>query len=174
MKLFTQLTLSVAVIFSLPHFVSAQTVNQGAWMAGGSAGFSSEKYKEEDESTTYITINPDVAYYIIDDLAVGLNVNFSSTAYDGNSTSTTFVGPYVRYYITNPIFISVGANFGLDDGAGTAFGAAVGYSWFLNNAVAIEPQVFFSSFNNDGDLNDGSEFGLSIGIQAFLGRTSGE
>ena len=143
-------------------------------MAGGSVGFSSEKYKDADASYTYVTIAPNVAYYFMNDFAFGLSVNFSSTSFDGNSTSSTFLGPYLRYYVTNPIFVAVGANFGLDDGAGTAFGASVGYSWFLNSAVAIEPQLFFNSYNNDGDINDSNEFGLSIGVQAFLGRTSGE
>ncbi len=172
MKLFTSFTLCLAVIFCFSQSISAQTVNKGAWMVGGSAEFSSLKYKDDNNSHTYFSIAPNVGYYFMDDLAVGLNVNFTSNSYAGNSNSSTYLGPWVRYYVTYPIFVMVGANLGLSDGAGTTISAGVGYSWFLNNAVAIEPQLFFNSFNNDGDAGDYSEFGLSIGVQAFIGRNS--
>lgn len=169
MKLFTR-TLSLVAFVCLAQLVSAQTVNQGAWMIGGSAGFTSINPKEGDESTSVLDISPNVGYYIADDLAIGLGISFTSVSIDGNSNSTTSLSPFVRYYVTNPIFLQVGADLGLDDGAGTAIGASVGYSWFLNNSVAIEPALFFQSYNEDGDFFDYTAFGLSIGVQAFIGR----
>lgn len=169
MKLFTRTSLIAVVILAFSGLVSAQTVNQGAWMIGGSASLDITKYKEADESTTSILFNPTLGYFIADDLAIGLGI----TVYDaGIEDVDAFfgLGPFVRYYVTDPIFIQVGANLELNDGGGTSFGAAVGYSWFLSNSVAIEPALYFNSYSNDGDFADYSAFGLSIGIQAFAGR----
>lgn len=169
MKTFTQfLTLAAFVCFA--QVATAQTVNKGAWMLGGNVGFTSSKVKDADASLSVFTIAPDVAYYIADDLAIGLALNFTSVSFDGNSNSSTSVGPSVRYYVADPIFVTVGAALGLDEGAGTSIYAGVGYSWFLNNSVAIEPMLFYQSNNNDGDLNDSSDFGLQIGVRAFVGR----
>ncbi len=169
MKLFTKL-FTLAAFVCCAQIASAQTVNQGAWMIGGDAGFSSFKVKDADNSTTFFNISPDLGYFIADDLAIGLGIDFQSVSFDGNSTSSFSLGPSVRYYVADPIFIQVGANLGLDEGAGTTLGAAVGYSWFLNNSVAIEPALFFNIYNEDGDFNDFSVFGLSIGVRAFAGR----
>lgn len=167
MKMITKSMFTLLAFVCITQVMTAQTVGKGAWMVGGSAGFSSTKVKNADFSTTRIDLNPNLGYFFADDLALGLALDFNSTSVDGNSSSTFGLGPFVRYYVTNPIFIQVGANLGLNDGAGTSFGAKVGYSWFLNDAVAIEPALFFTSYNNDGDLSDYSQFGLSIGVQAF-------
>ena len=170
MKLFTRSFLTMMVAFLIAQGVTAQSVNQGAWMIGGTAGFASQKFKDADESTTFLDISPLAGYYVIDNLAVGLGVSFTSVSFDGESTSTTSLSPFARYYVFNPFFLQAGVDLGLDEGAGTAFTAALGYSWFLNNSVAIEPALFYSSYGAEGDANDYSIFGLSIGVQAFLGR----
>src|SRR5688572_5203669 len=71
MKLFTRATLTLIVFVSLTRIVSAQTVNSGAWMVGGTVGFNSVKSDGDDNSETWFNMSPDVAYYIIDDLAIG-------------------------------------------------------------------------------------------------------
>lgn len=172
MKIITKNFMLISFV-CLAQVISAQTVHKAALMIGGSAGFSSQKIKDADNSTTYFNLKPTVGYFFADDLALGLGVDFSSTSFNGNSNSSFSLSPFVRYYVTDPIFVQVHANIGLDDGAGTAFGAAVGYSWFLSNNVAIEPALFFTSVNNDGDAFDSTIFGLSIGIQAFANHDHG-
>jgi len=183
MKLISK-TILLLVIMGCTRFMVAQTVNQGAWMIGGSAGFSSEKVKDADASTTTINITPNLAYYLIDDLALGVRLNFISQSYDGESDSNFGFGPYVRYYITDPIFVQAGYDIeaaALDlnslfnaDGSSTIH-LGVGYSWFLNNSIAIEPLLYYDIYNGDEDNFDAdlSRFGLNIGVQAFIGRTSG-
>jgi len=58
-----------------------------------------------------------------------------------------------------------------DEGS-TTLNLGVGYSWFLNNAVAIEPMVQYNIYSaaDDGVFSDYSRFGFNIGVQAFLGR----
>jgi hypothetical protein len=173
MKGLTKITFVLVGFLCISQLANTQTVGKGAWMVGGSAGFSSLKFKDADNSTTTIAIQPTLGYFFADDLAVGLGVSFVNTSFDGNSNSSTSLGPFVRYYVTDPIFIQVGAELGLDEGAGTLIGAAVGYSWFLNNGVAVEPALFFNINNNDGDVQDYTVFGLSIGIQAFAHHDHG-
>ena len=172
MKLITKTTLSLLLFMSLTQFISAQTVGKGAWMIGGSAALDIEKYKDADESTTSFLLDPNVGYFFGDDFAAGLELYVNDSGIEGAETSFA-LAPFLRYYITNPIFIQVGAGFDLTENGGTVFGGKVGYSWFLNNGVAIEPALYFNSYNNDGDLNDFTSFGLSIGIQAFVNHDHG-
>lgn len=179
MKTFTRPFLIAFAILTSVGFISAQTVNQGAWMLGGSVGFSSLKVKDADASTTYLNISPNVGYYIIDDLAIGARINFLSESFDGESESNVGIGPFLRYYVTDPIFLQIGYDIEaavLDwnivfAGEGSTLHAAVGYSWFLNSGVAIEPSLYLNLYSGDGDFDaDYTRFGLNVGVQAFAGR----
>jgi hypothetical protein len=184
MKMITKTTLFAVLFLCFSGVLSAQTVGKAAWMLGGSAGFSSSKVKDADASTTFINITPNVAYFFMDDLAIGVRVNFTSTSYDGDSESNFGFGPYARYYVTDPIFIQAGIDFedatldlnSLFAGEGsTTIHAAVGYSWFLNNGVAIEPSLYINIYNGDEDIQDAdlTRFGLNIGVQAFANHQHG-
>lgn len=165
------LTLALAIgFFGLSQTISAQAVNQGAWMVGGSAGFSSQKFKDADESTTIINLSPNLGYFIADDLAIGLGVDLTSVSFDGESSTDFGLGPFVRFYFADAIFAQAGVNLGLGDNEFTEFQVGVGYSWFVGNDVAIEPILFYNSHSVDGDFGDYSVFGLGIGVQAFAHR----
>lgn len=168
MKNFTKIALLLVAMMFFGQLASAQTVGKESWMIGGSAGFSSQKYKNDDKSSSILNISPNAGYYFADDFAILLGIGFRSISYDGESTSFFSLAPGLRYYVTDPIFIQADASFGLDDFGGTTFGISVGYSWFLNNSIAIEPSLFFESSNNDGDNFDYTAFGLRIGVQGFL------
>lgn len=181
MKLFTKVTLTLVVLVSVTKIVSAQTVNSGAWMVGGTLGFNSVKSDGDDNSETWFNISPDLAYFIIDDLAIGSRLNFQSYSYDGDTESQFGFGPFARYYFVNSLYAQAGIDFGstgdnffslLADEGSTTLNFAIGYSWFLNNSVAIEPSLQYSiySADEDGFLGDYSRFGFNIGVQAFLGR----
>ena len=148
----------------------AQTVDQGAFMAGGNIFFTSEKFENDDKASTVFSVAPSIGFYVIDDLAVGLNLNFTSISRDGESNSSTSLAPFVRYYVVNPIFLEAQYGFSLNEGGDSFFAAGAGYSWFISQNVAVEPQVFFRSTNSDTDGFDRTSFGLSVGIQTFIGR----
>lgn len=166
MKMFTKHLFVLIAFVCFTQVMSAQTVNQGAWMVGGSAQLDISKVKDADESTTQWELSPALGYYVIDDLAIGLGLSL----YDlGDAFETqAAVGPFVRYYVADPIFLEAGADLELNEGGGTTIGARLGYSWFLNTGVAIEPALYFQSYSSDAF--DITSFGLSIGIQAFAGR----
>ena len=172
MKNLVKFTLSLVTFLCLSQAVSAQAVNQGAWMVGGNAGFTSTKAKGADESTTFLFLNPNLGYFIADDLAIGLALNLSSF----DETTNFGLGPFVRFYFADAIFAQAGVNLGLGDNEFTEFQVGVGYSWFVDNSVAIEPMLFYQSHGVDlpDDAGDYSVFGLSIGIQAFVDRVGVE
>lgn len=170
MKILKTFLFGLLITTGMSNAITAQTIDQGTWMIGGSAGFSSTKIKNVDDATTSLDLSPKLGLFIIDDLAVGLGLSFHSTSSGGTSNSSFGLGPFARYYITDPIFVQAGVDLGLEDDSATAFGILLGYSWFVDNTVAIEPALFFSSVNYDGESSDATIFGLSIGIQAFAGR----
>ena len=175
MKNLVKFTLALISVLCFSQAVSAQAVNQGAWMVGGSAGFQSIKVKDADESTTFFNLSPNLGYFIADDLAIGLALNLSSISPAGGESSTDFgLGPFIRFYFADAIFAQAGVNLGLGDNEFTEFQVGVGYSWFVDNSVAIEPVLFYTNHGEDGDFFDYSVFGLSIGIQAFANRVGVE
>lgn len=176
MKPHTKITLAFTAFICFTQMLSAQTVGKGAWMIGGTAGFSSQKYKDADESLTRFNISPDVGYFFDDDFAIGLDVDYSHADFGSSSSSLFSVGPFIRHYFFDPIFLEVDANFGLGDLEFTEYGLAIGYSWFVNNSVSIEPKLYYRVHNvtdeNTIDF-DSNTFGLAFSIQAFLNHDHG-
>lgn len=88
------------------------------------------------------------------------------TRYHNYDTFT--LGAGVRYYIEqNGLYLGAGANYvhvvGIDDFRPTV---QVGYAYFLNGTVTIEPEVYYSqSFKNHSDF---SGFGLRLGIGLYF------
>lgn len=181
MKLFTKAAFTCLLLVSLTRISSAQTVNSGAWMVGGNVGFNSVKTDGADASETWFNLTPNLGYYILNDLAVGVRLNFQSYSFDGASESQFGIGPWARYYFVNSLYAQAGIDFGstgmdffslLADEGSTTLNFGIGYSWFLNNSVAIEPSIQYSIYSGDADsfLSDYTRFGFNIGIQAFIGR----
>ena len=173
MKNFLKFTFTLIAFVSMSQMLSAQAVGQGVWMLGGSAGFQSESLKDVDGSETTLFLNPNVGYFIADDLAIGLNLGFTSISSDAFDASYFSLGPFVRFYFADAIFAQAGVNLGLGDDEFTEFQVGVGYSWFLSDGVAIEPMLFYRSHGVDDPGIDSSVFGLSIGVQAFVNHEHG-
>ncbi len=192
MKNLVKITFTFITFLCLSQVTSAQAVNQGAWMLGGTAGFQSDNPKPDDgETNTTIDLSPNIGYFIGDNLGLGVALRFrSQSAEDGiqdNSTTEFAIGPFIRYYFADAIFAQLGANLGLSDDDSTIefdegfteLELGVGYSFFVDNSVAIEPKLFYRINNVKGsdsleDLGDFSTIGLSIGIQAFVDRVGVE
>jgi hypothetical protein len=175
MKNLVKITLSLVCFLCLSQALSAQAVNQGAWMVGGSAGFTSTSYKDVDGSQTVISVSPNLGYFIADDLAIGLSLGLTNTSpLVGDSFTEFGLGPFVRFYFADAIFAQAGLNLGLGDNEFTEFQVGLGYSWFVDNSVAIEPMLFYRSHSVDDPGVDSSIIGLSIGIQAFVDRVGVE
>ena len=84
------------------------------------------------------------------------------------SFNTFTLGAGARYYIEqNGLYLGAGANYvhesGIDDFRPTF---QVGYAFFLNSLVSIEPELYYNqSLKNHGDY---SGFGFRIGIGIYF------
>jgi outer membrane protein len=168
----------------------AQT-DKGGWMfgAGSDFGFTSSKAdNDQDDSETNISLNARAGYFLIDNLAAGLDISFENSSFGDASSSQVLVGPYVRYFLPMKVFAEANFGFGsakseIDFGAPigtvevktgvTAIGLGVGYAAFLNDHVSIEPMVRYvmtSQKPEEGDSVSGSGFGLMVNFGIYLGN----
>lgn len=189
--------LLIALTLIIAQQSSAQ-FNKGRILAGGTVRFDSDKSKDKTGSTTVddykatsVTLAPNVGYFIIDKLAVGGRLSLSSTTLKdaGNSgvksSSSGFtISPFVRYYLDPGIFFQGQVGFGTSKNkitsppvttettyATSVWEVGAGYAYFLNDNVAVEPFVGYSSrTNKDGNNKDiyNSLF-LNVGLQVYLG-----
>jgi hypothetical protein len=169
-------------------------IKDGTIMVGGTLGGSYQKYTQNNNKSG-LTTDGDLitarlvgkgGYFFLPDFAVGVNIaiehtsiNIDSTIY-GSKNTFLLVGPFVRYYLDNGLFGELNASVGTNvikganqtDIKGGAIG--IGYAYFLNPTVSIEPLLTLNYLRNRTDnLNfntTDSQFGpvLNIGIQAYL------
>ena len=174
--------------------------NQGRMLVGGNVGFSATTNKvdfnntttTQSKSTTF-SLTPQVGYFIIDKLAVGAGLNLTSVTdkADGSSdkdTQTSFsLVPMVRYYLDPGVFFQGQVGFGSAshknvDGSTTttvkaglfSWGVGVGYAYFLNDHVAIEPMLMYGMDTQKNKDNDAkyiaSTLSVNVGFQIYLGE----
>ncbi|UII30989.1 porin family protein [Fulvivirga ulvae] len=190
--------LAVIMVAAVVSFAQAQT-EQGSILAGGSVSMEFENNKRETGSTTvdrgnsfYASFNPNVGYFFMDGLAVGLELGVSSSTfkadqsdYESRNTSLSF-GPFVKYYHKSNFFglgsFAVGSAKSEVDDNGTSevkyglfnWRLGAGYAVFLNDHVSLEPMLSYGSNtlkNKDADpeiktLDNGLM--ISVGFQIFL------
>ncbi|RYY68120.1 MAG: hypothetical protein EOO13_13155 [Chitinophagaceae bacterium] len=155
--------------------VFAQT-QKGNWLVGGNAGFTSQK--QDDFKTTTITFNPNAGYFVMDDLAIGANVQLSSIKDDDDDAVTTVaLGPFVRYYFVDigpkaKLFANGSFGFGSikynESQSFTQWDISAGPAFFLNPHTALEVVVGYGS-QKFKDFEAANSFGLRIGFQIHLG-----
>ena len=215
-------TTVLAVLFFACSFglLQAQT-NQGNLTVGTSSslnligsdsdimgfGFSTVKFKsdrtgfqEEDaDKVASFNLSPEVGYFVIDNLAVGIDLNVGTskvtegTSNDSSTDNLIAAGPFVRYYIpTTRVlpFVEVGASFGrvitkYDGGFldGEEFktnlrsiGGGVGVAAPLGDKVTLDIMAGYQSItikadenNDDNDRTVTGTIALRLGFTVFLG-----
>lgn len=180
--------------FLLAAFAMNAQTEKGTWMIEGDTNltFAGSAVEDEFDNETSIgtfAFKPAVNYFIADNLAVGLGLEFSSTATEVNdfeSTSGTFaLMPQASYFFgnskTRPY---VGLELGYmststdnDNGdeatfTGFGFGLNGGVAIFLSDSVSLNIGAAFSSASlkeKDTDIEmDAGGFGLTAGFSIFL------
>lgn len=129
-------------------------------------------------------LNPKVAFFIKDNLAVGAMVNFQLATAKGAGTDINWgVGPLARYYVSDPkmdvlkhgrLFFEgnagiQGVNF--SDGpstTGLGFGVGPGYTYFITNNIGLETLIKYNGTVGFGSEPYNSQLGLNIGFQIYL------
>lgn len=197
-------TLLLLLLFLLPFTVFAQEnesfmfrakVKHGSILIGGTlSGFA---YKtsgdlhslnglQEDGLKIQANLQSKNGYFIMNDFAVGLNLNVfhESTKITSDPEQEPFRetyfmgGPFVRYYLINGIFGEAGASVGkhnFSDGFQTNLlegTVGVGYAFFFNEKFSIEPLLSFRYFRQTKGDQSYATFGplIGVGFQAYLLR----
>ena len=111
----------------------------------------------------HMDMNLKGGYLFEDDWMITANVD-----YDWNKTGskTLMTGAGLRYYIEqNGLFLGAGANylhnFAYDDFMPTV---QLGYAYFLNRTVTIEPELYYNLSLKDHTEYSGFGFRIGIGI----------
>jgi opacity protein-like surface antigen len=173
-------------------------IERGRILASGSLGFNFSNYRdiedgvtESDSKSTDFWLMPRGGIFITDAILVGAGIGLSSgtTRYDEYKSAYTSISfiPFVRYYLPQNIFgqIEVGPGISTDrwsyDGeeedkdSYTFFRWSIGagYSYFLNDNVAIEPIISYTSTNytdrnNTAQKDKYGDLLFQIGLSIYL------
>jgi len=141
---------------------------------------------KEDGTKIQANLQSKNGYFIMNDFAVGLNLNLyhestkitSDPEQEALRETYFLAGPFVRYYLINGVFGEAGASIGkhsFSDGIQSNLlegSVGVGYAFFFNEKFSLEPILSFRYFQQkEGDLKYTS-FGpmVGVGFQAYLLR----
>ncbi len=173
---------------------------KGNKLVGGSLGADFTTDKTKVDNTTYtngrnvnFSFDPQVAYFVINNLAVGGALGFSTESYKEDDSDYKSVDneitiqPLVRYYLSQGIFFQgnfiVGsAKSKVTDNGDTdetkynvsGWSLSAGYAYFLNDHVAIEPQLGYAGKGYKNKQNDvkyvDNGLYIRVGFQIYLGK----
>lgn len=186
-----KLFLFAAVIFASASY--AQT-EKGNWFAGSDLGLSytsettTPKYdgtkgNKTTESTFKIT--PNVNYFVIDNLAVGLGLEYSTTKKESSDENKFAIAPNATYFFPLSANLApfVGAKVGYamasagsSDASkynGLVFGGKAGIAYFVNQGAAITGYVGYDSYSLKNKADSKAEtqrgiLGVGVGVALFF------
>ena len=188
-----KLFLFAAVIFASASY--AQT-EKGNWFAGSDLGLSytSETVKEKNDGTeksnstvSTLKFTPNVNYFVIDNLAVGLGLEYTNSKTKGASDSENIftIAPNATYFFPLSANLApfVGAKVGYamasagssdaNKDNGLVFGGKAGIAYFVNQGAALtgylsyDHQKLKNKENSNYSITNGT-FGVGIGVALFF------
>jgi len=158
--------------------------------AGSNFGFSSlsvTDFSDVDESdlldmtSTVTAFSLNGGAFVIDNLALGLVVNYSSSKIevegeDDSISSTMVYGFMARYYIGESglwgegIYTIGTLDEGADDMDTNGIGVSLGYAWYLSDNISINPSVGYLMTSSEQENIEMKMGGLagSVGIAIHL------
>jgi outer membrane protein W len=168
-------------IASISNTAAHCQITKGNWLVGGSGEFHNqhEDLQGSDIRGLTISVAPDIGYFIIDKLGVGLNVTFSynRTKVKDNIGKTNILGlgPFVRYYFLpsdNRINIFSEAAYEyttvFDGDYQNDFYFSAGPVIFFNSSVGLELAAKYSTSNSKISNSTAKTVFLTIGFQIHL------
>lgn len=186
-----RILLVITVFIFLP--ANGQT-DKGTWLIGGNSNFLSSK--NTDKGSTFslasdridIGISPNIGYFIVDKLAIGIKTSFSKYKDQGFNGGYSNInrfefGRLVRYYFLNPeeknynILADINYQYGITkdvhyyNGEINTFSASAGTVIFFNTSVGLEFLLgYYQRNENIYNSYKTTQKGLrtSIGFQVHL------
>lgn len=173
------LFLSAICLLSVPGFSQIQ---KGNILAGGDIANFDIGLKSG--SAFSMTIDPKLAFFVKDNLALGAYLNFSLTTGSGFTTTDYGVGALARFYLSGKevntplrhsrFFLEgnvgiMGAN--VSGGASTnglGLGIGPGYAYFITPNVGLETLLKYNGILGFGNATTQSDLNLNVGFQIYL------
>ncbi|MEP6627613.1 MAG: hypothetical protein ABJA32_06490 [Ginsengibacter sp.] len=179
MKKITGLVLIFLAVFSTR---SEAQLEKGNFLVGGDiANFN---FTLGGGGAFQARIDPKIAFFIKDNLAVGAYVDFGLATAKGTGTTTNYgVGALGRYYINDPkvevlkhgrLFFE--GNVGIQgvslaggsNTTGLGLGIGPGYAYFITNNIALETLLKYNGIVGFGSQAYNSSLNLGVGFQIYL------
>ena len=170
-------TLFTILLGLASSIVCTAQISKGTILAGSSSRLGFSNYKPDGGiSRTNFNLNVRGGYFVIDNLAVGLDFGLNRTDQTGRTDTESGFGVFGRYYIKGQIFAGLAlgfANSRTDIGTTTSKSnynqvkLEGGYALFLGEAIAVEPAL--NILIDSGD-QQGVGIGLGVGFTLFLNR----
>ncbi|WP_424961873.1 hypothetical protein [Ekhidna sp.] len=168
----------IATLVAIFGCANAQT-DRGKWLIGASSslGYSSTSYDEPGlDKTTSFNIEGVAGYFVIDNLAAGLNIGYDKEKQGDDGNTTTLIGPFVRYYANGIFFL--GASYSsasredvfaraADKFSFRVLAFEAGYPIWIIDQLAIEPTLNYGIATGD-EIVKSKTFGLSLGLNVYL------
>ncbi|WP_336518583.1 outer membrane beta-barrel protein [Pollutibacter soli] len=173
----SKILIAIALIFSF-NIVNAQT-ERGDWMVGGGLELNTSKNK------TVFVFNPNIAWFIAKDFALGAQFSYSYLSLGDNRINTYGAGPFIRYYIpTKNVrpFLHGDVDFQTNKIKNNtitttenafSFYIAGGAAFFINESLAFESKIGYRYTDLKNQSGAGG-VGLSLGFQVYINRRQAE
>lgn len=186
------------LLFTLFTITTFSQTEKRKFLIGGTTNFGSSYLTEGDKgfttTTSNFTFSSNAGYTIMEDLFVGLNVQFLSSDYkikflnaESNTTQITF-SPFMKYYFLKDKFrpfALIRYGFGTSkyndiDSSGefesnsdlTKLNLGGGISYFFTNYFSLEFEAFYQKDTSSSTIqNDDLKyygFGTNLGFSIFL------
>ena len=198
-----QVLLGVSSNFSIPGIGSEITSSGSNLMTIGHTTLKSksDSYDDSDPSKiTSLNLLPKVGYFVIDNLAIGLDINLATTTSKSGGSDTKYTtsllsaGPFVRYYIPSESvlpFLEAGGSFGTvtsksdyngneskNKSSANTFWGGAGLAFPVGERVTIDLMAGYNSLTlkDKEDNPDNSRYvigtlGIKLGAVVFLGSS---
>jgi hypothetical protein len=174
-------TFTLAIAFTLIIISAKSQIQSGNLLWGADiANFDLSLNKGGNFS---IRLNPKLAYFFSDNLALGAYLNFGLVTSKGGGESIDYgVGLLGRYYLSSDINVVRNSRFFIEGNAGIegtnpasgentnglGLGFGPGWTYFLTSNVGLEALLKYRGIVGFGERVTSSDLELSIGFQIYL------
>lgn len=175
------LILIIIFIFISNLSWSQSTIEKGTISLNGNISFTSNYEEGDGLNSTIFIFNPRFDYFIIDNLSLGLMLNYQNISFGPSDNSSWGIGPSARYYFDVQVvkpFLGIGYSFAQqnlsndDNIKQNNIILNLGADYFLTNDVALETIISYTfmnykypqSYNTFYSDLEGQRKTLSIGL----------
>lgn len=140
------------VLFMSFSMLAQSPISKGTINLNGNLSFSSQSYENSDPTLSILSINPQASYFLVDNLSLGLAVNYERRSIGASSTNYG-IGPNLRYYFILEKFypfISLGYSYTKSFNSsnddmfnGNQYIISGGVAYFLTKSVALETAISY-------------------------------